>query len=212
MYVNEAGHLLNEGADPVFIDRLAESFGLPMGPFALSDEVGLDVGLKVLHILRKELGERYETPVLFEKMCEAGWLGRKTNVGFYLHDGGKRRPNPDIDRFRPPKPRAAFDAKRCLDRMILTMINEAARALDEGVAPDADTVDAGMVFGTGFPPFRGGLLAYADTLGADVIVDRLELLAKEVSPARFAVADRLKRMAADGARFVPTPDNVENPS
>lgn len=82
------------------------------------------------------------------------------------------------------------------------MINEAAKVLEEGVVSEADWVDAGMIFGTGFPPFRGGLLAYADTLGAAAVVERLEILAKEVSASRFAVSERLRRMAAEGTKFL----------
>ncbi|HBR14279.1 MAG TPA: hypothetical protein DD723_01895 [Candidatus Omnitrophica bacterium] len=186
-YVNEAGRILEECGEMEKVDRLMTDFGMPMGPFALSDEVGLDVGIKVLHILEKGINERYKPVEIFETIFKAGYLGKKSGQGFYSH-GKERTPNPEINRLITGSSRRRFDPEVCRERLLYIMINEAARCLEEGVIDGADTVDTGMIFGTGFPPFRGGLLRYADTLGIDHLVSRLEKLGVELNAPRFQPA------------------------
>ncbi len=190
-YINEAGHILQECGQMKKIDEIATDFGMPMGPFLLSDEVGLDVGIKVLHILEKNFGERFKPVDIFQKMYARRDLGKKTGKGYYIHKKGSFcSVNPVLDKLLDNKNWQPLDLQECLDRMIYVMINEAARALEEKIVDDTGAIDTGMLFGTGFPAFRGGLLRYADHLGIEHIVKRLEkfeqkLQAKRFSPARY---------------------------
>ncbi len=183
-YINEAGRLLEEGAKVEEVDRAATDFGLPMGPFALTDEVGVDVGIKVLHVLEKGLGKRFQPVEAFEKVFQAGLLGKKSGSGFYVHRKF-RSLNPRIAQLVHVRERRKFVAKEALERMLLVMINEASRCLEEGVVDGPDVVDIGMIMGTGFPPFRGGLLRYADSLTVGYIVERLTAFERITQSDRF---------------------------
>lgn len=197
-YMNEAAYLLEEGLSPETIDRIAETFGMPMGPVELVDQVGIDVGYKVAHVLHEAFGERMKVASILEEVKAKGLLGKKSGKGFYLHEGKKRRVNPEVKIGTHPRPVTEEDA---LKRMIYIMINEAARCLEEKVIDSASTVDIGMIMGTGFPPFRGGLLNYADSVGAAKIVSDLQRFAKEVNAARFAPCAYLEQLASQGKGF-----------
>ena len=161
-YMAEAMALAESGVPLDVIDRAAEAFGMPMGPVELVDSVGIDVALHV----SKVLGEAMNRPVpeKLASMVEAGELGRKSGQGFYRWEEGKAHksrsdwsgPSDDIE-----------------DRLILPMVNEAVACLADGVVTDADLLDAGVIFGTGFAPFRGGPLNYAKERGVDKVVARL---------------------------------------
>lgn len=167
-YMAEAMHLAEQGVSLVEIDKAAEAFGMPMGPVELADSVGLDVGLHV----SKVLGAAYNRPIpeTLKNMVDAGLLGRKSGQGYYKWVDGKA-----------VKP--ASDGKDVPadieDRLILPMVNEAVACLHDGVVSDADLLDAGVIFGTGFAPFRGGPLNYAKERGTTAVVMRLNALAKE---------------------------------
>ncbi|OGH57381.1 MAG: hypothetical protein A3G34_04275 [Candidatus Lindowbacteria bacterium RIFCSPLOWO2_12_FULL_62_27] len=197
-YMNESAYLLSEGVRIDHIDRLALKFGMPMGPLHLLDVVGLDVGEKVSHVLHEAYGDRMAPCPLFERLRREGRLGQKNERGFYLYKGGKKQPDHALYDGLPAAP--AIAGEDITDRLILTMVNEAARVLSEGVVDDAETVDVGMLLGTGFPPFRGGLLKYADDRGLQSCVDRLYAFS-ERHGARFAPCDDLVRLAKSGGRF-----------
>ncbi len=197
-YINEAGHLLQEGGDIERLDKVVTDFGMPMGPFLLSDEVGLDVGVKVLHILEAGLGPRFKSSKIFDEVFALKLLGKKSGRGFYIH-GPRRRVNPAVQALI--KASSAVSDKEALERMLYIMINEAARILEEGVVDGADTVDIGMIMGTGFPPFRGGVLRYADTLGVERIVDDLNRLEERFKDGRFKPARFLLDLKARNTRF-----------
>ena len=181
-YINEAGRILDEGGSIEEIDRFATNFGLPMGPFTLSDEVGLDVGVKVLHVLELGLGPRFRPVKIFDEILAKKFLGKKSGKGFYIH-AKKRVVNEEVQAFvkKPVK----GSEQESIDRMIYVMINEAAMILQEKVVDSPDTVDIGMIMGTGFPPFRGGLLRYADSVGIDRLVENLERLEDRFKDGRF---------------------------
>lgn len=199
-YMNEAGILLEENCRMEDIDRLATGFGLPMGPFTLSDEVGLDVGLKVLHILEGAFGERFKAPKIFHDIHEAKWFGRKTGRGFYRYQGKDLRPNEEVGKFLSVPKRPLRDSE-AIDRMILVMVNEAARCLEDGIVDGPGAIDVGMIFGAGFPPFRGGLLKYADARGIAEIVRRLDALKLKLQAARFEPCDYLRRLDREEKLF-----------
>jgi len=165
-YMGEAMELAREGVPLVEIDKAAEAFGMPMGPVELADSVGLDVALHVSRVLGAAMNRA--VPDDLAKMVEDGLLGRKSGQGYYRWENGKA-----------VKPAAgAGDIPADIeDRLILSMVNEAVACLSEGVVTDADLLDAGVIFGTGFAPFRGGPLNYARERGVDEIVARLEALA-----------------------------------
>jgi len=173
-YMTEAMHLVAEGVPLPEIDKAAVKFGMPMGPIELVDSVGLDV---VLHV-SKVLGANMEGPVP-EKlvgMVEEGKLGRKSGQGFYdWVDGKAQKPAAD----------AANVPADIQDRLVLPLINEAVACLADGFVRDADLLDAGVIFGTGFAPFRGGPIHYARERGVDRVTSRLEALA-ELHGDRFA--------------------------
>jgi len=197
-YINEAGRILDEGGSIESIDRFATNFGLPMGPFTLSDEVGLDVGVKVLHVLETGLGSRFKPAKIFDDVLPLKLLGKKSGKGFYIH-GKKRAVNTEVQAL--VKTGSPAGAEESIERMIYIMINEAAMILQEGVVDSADTVDIGMIMGTGFPPFRGGLLRYADSIGMDKLIDGLEKLEARFKDGRFKPCAYILNLKSNGKKF-----------
>jgi 3-hydroxyacyl-CoA dehydrogenase/enoyl-CoA hydratase/3-hydroxybutyryl-CoA epimerase len=197
-YLNEAGYLMQEGVSPAAIDAVAKKFGMPMGPAELLDHIGIDIAYKVARILEAGYGARMKVASIVGQLKENGHFGKKAGVGFYLHKGKKMEPNKSL-RLPPPKREISDDEIR--KRLIYIMINEASRCLEEKVANEAGTVDIGMIMGTGFPPFRAGLLRYADRVGAGSIAEDMERFAAAVDRDRLSPAPLLARMAANGEKF-----------
>ncbi|AND68282.1 3-hydroxyacyl-CoA dehydrogenase [Dyella thiooxydans] len=167
-YLLESLRLYSEGVPGPVLDREAKKFGMPMGPIELADTVGLDVCASVGKELAPFLG--LELPPGIEDRLEAGKRGKKDGAGLYLWEDGKPK-KPEVD----PDYTPAADLQ---DRMILPMVNEAVACLAENVVDDADLLDAGVIFGTGFAPFRGGPIAYARSEGVEALKGRLEKLAR----------------------------------
>ena len=204
-YMVESVRLFNEGCGVRQLDQIMLDFGMPMGPLRLSDEVGLDVAQHVALDLQTRLPKPVPINDTLVKMIEKGWLGKKSGTGFYVfgkEKGAKEQPNDGLAFLQTAGKGRTQDAATLRDRMVLVMINEAARVLEEGVTAAPEDVDFGMIFGTGWAPFRGGPLRYADTLGTAEIVKRLEKLAADVAPY-FAPCDRLREMARTNAKFYP---------
>jgi 3-hydroxyacyl-CoA dehydrogenase/enoyl-CoA hydratase/3-hydroxybutyryl-CoA epimerase len=200
-YLNEASRLLEEGVPIDVLDATMVQFGFPVGPITLLDEVGLDVAEKSSHVLHEAFGERLAPAGGIRRLVESGRLGRKSGRGFYRYEGGKRRgPDPEARAMMAIRPGSQVPQEDIEARMVYALLNEAARAEEEGVVRSARDGDIGAVFGIGYPAFRGGPLRYVDTLGADHVVRRLEHLEQRCGP-RFAPAPALRRMAESGARF-----------
>ncbi len=197
-YINEAGRILEDGASIETVDRLAVKFGMPMGPFTLADEVGLDVGVKVLHILEAGLGERFKAVSIFDKVLEKKLLGKKSGKGFYIH-GKERVINPEVNGL--VRSGSGVGEQDAIDRMMYIMINEAAMIIEEGIVDSADTVDVGMIMGTGFPPFRGGLLRYADSIGIETLVKNMEAFEAHFKDGRFKPCGYLQILRREGKNF-----------
>jgi len=169
-----------------------------MGPFTLADEVGLDVGVKVLHILEAGLGVRFKAGPIFDKILEKKLLGKKSGKGFYIH-GKERVVNPDVVSL--VRGGSGASSKEAVDRMMYIMVNEAAMILQEGIVDSADTVDIGMIMGTGFPAFRGGLLRYADSVGIAVVVKAMEGFEAKFKDGRFKPCAYLQNLRKEGKNF-----------
>ena len=200
-YMNESGFLLEEGNTIESLDKAMVDFGMPMGPMALLDEVGIDVAAKVAGILTEAFGARMQKSTVVEKLYADGRHGKKNGKGLYLYEDGKRK-GPDASVYkvlgvRSPKP---ADPKAVVERMVLAMINEASLILHEKIVASAGELDLAMIMGTGFPPFRGGLLRYADALGVPYIVSRLDELSSSIGP-RFRPNEPLKRLAERDGKF-----------
>jgi 3-hydroxyacyl-CoA dehydrogenase/enoyl-CoA hydratase/3-hydroxybutyryl-CoA epimerase len=203
-YLNEATWLLADGADIQELDHVLLDFGMPMGPMELIDEVGIDVGEKVAHILNDGFGARMEPAPFNAKIVAAGRLGKKNGKGMYQYldsSGKKKELNPEIYAILGVQPqKGKISREEIIDRCILPMINEAARCLDDQIVETASEVDLGMIMGTGFPPFRGGLLRYADSLGAKAVVEKLKKYQARFG-VRYEPAPRLLQMAESGQTF-----------
>ena len=205
-YLLEALHLADggDGTDDLDgLDRFAIEFGLPMGPYRLMDEIGIDVTVKIADSLERSFGGRYRCPELARELADAGKLGRKNGEGFYAYGPGREvRVNPGATALRRPgnrRPAAARDLHRCL----ALMANEASRCLEEGIVTEPMPLDMVMILGTGFPQERGGILAHADDHGPDRIVALLDGLRGQHGE-RFTPSDLLHRVAESGARFYET--------
>ncbi|MEO0335358.1 MAG: 3-hydroxyacyl-CoA dehydrogenase NAD-binding domain-containing protein [Pseudomonadota bacterium] len=201
----EGMHFLNEGMDIATVDRYyTHKFGMPMGPFRLMDEVGLDVCVKVVKIFKDALGERIEVPPVAEKLAESSRLGKKNGKGFYLYDerGKETGVDPTVySEMGVGQPSNPLSEKQCLERGVFAMINEAALALiEDQIVETPGEVDLAMIMGTGFPPFRGGLLRYADSLGTEYIVSELEMYASQFG-VRFKPSTPLANLAKNGKTF-----------
>lgn len=200
--LNEAGHMLDEGLDARAIDRAWTDFGMPMGPYRLIDEVGIDVVNHAGATLAEAFGERaFPAPALVA-LGKSGRLGRKGGRGFYQYPKGKP------PRFDPSvyadmaisAGRSPAAASAVQDRLVLAMVNEAGRALEEGIVASAGDVDLGMVMGTGFPPFRGGLLKYADDRGTGDVLAELKRLEQRYG-GRFAPCAVVRQLGDSGGSF-----------
>jgi 3-hydroxyacyl-CoA dehydrogenase/enoyl-CoA hydratase/3-hydroxybutyryl-CoA epimerase len=210
-YLNEAVLLLGEGLSIAEIDGVMKRFGMPMGALELLDQIGLDVAAHVARSIGPAMGQRFTRGDAFEKMNNQGLLGQKKGKGFYLHQGRKATVNPEAEALLKGTPavdlpRAAWLAQ-ARDRLVLLMVNEAARVLEEGLAPDAETVDLAMVMGTGWAPHRGGPLQYADDRGLRDVVQALNTLAGRFGP-RFEPAAGLVKRADSGEPFRRLPTSV----
>ena len=204
LYFNEALRFLSEGVTIEAADRAMTEFGLPMGPFALMDEIGLDTAQHAAAVLEGGFGKRIgaATPIL-QAVVASGRLGKKNGKGFYQYRGGKRtRPDPGVAKLTGTAAPLQLPVETLQERMVLAMVNEAAVCLEDGVVREPRDLDVAMVYGTGFPPFRGGLLRYADSIGPAVLVDRLARLA-DAQGERFRPAGLLRDMVREERRFYP---------
>ena len=223
-YMYEAIRLMESGVAIEDIDTAMKRYGMPMGPLALLDEVGLDIATKVIHVLNESLGARLAPPAILTFIENSKLLGKKGGKGIYLYNaqGKPTGLNPEfvaalgVEQPKPvyiktgwrkfvPYTKPNTLKKRPVrtdvaDRLSLLMINEAARCIEEGVITDASQLDLAMIMGTGFPPFRGGVLRYADQLGARTVVQSLKQLA-QVAGENYTPSADLVRKAASGERF-----------
>ena len=203
-YLNEAGWLLSEGASVADVDEALVDFGMPMGPFRLLDEIGWDVAGHAGAVLHEAFGERMEPAPVMEALGRTGRLGKKAGQGFYGYEKG-RESGVDESVYDAlgqavPQNRRTVSADEIVDRCVLVMVNEAARILEDGIVEEPGDVDLGMITGTGFPPFRGGLLRWADERGTGQVRERLEAF-RAAHGGRFTPAPLLERLADHGRRF-----------
>jgi 3-hydroxyacyl-CoA dehydrogenase/enoyl-CoA hydratase/3-hydroxybutyryl-CoA epimerase len=202
-YLNEAGLLLSEGVPVELIDRTMTRFGFPVGPIALLDEVGLDVGEKAAGVMRDAYGDRLAPSPVIAKMVADGRLGRKSGRGFYRYENGKKSGvDPSVFTLLGLKPREGVAPTMVEQRLVYAMLNEAAMAAGEGVIRSPRDGDIGALFGIGFPPFRGGPLRLIDDLGPRRVAEVLGELASAYGP-RFTPAPALVAMASEGRKFYP---------
>jgi 3-hydroxyacyl-CoA dehydrogenase / enoyl-CoA hydratase / 3-hydroxybutyryl-CoA epimerase len=206
-YMVEAVRLFAEGYRVENIDRVMLDFGMPMGPLRLTDEVGLDVSVHVAKELESRVQNLGPMDDTLEKMISKGWLGRKSGKGFYDHGAGDDgKINHQLGDLQPAEPTTANEGD-LRDRLVLSMVNEAARTLEEKVVDAPEDVDFGMIMGTGWAPFRGGPLRFADHLGISTVVSRLNNLRDRVAPY-FAPCPLLFDMANRGGSFYPPKEPV----
>ena len=201
-YMNEAANLILDGEPIEHIDKSLVKFGFPVGPVKLLDEVGIDVGTKIIPFLVEAFGERFTAPSAFDKVLADGRKGKKNKKGFYDYEG--KKPGKEVDEsiyeLLSLSPSSKLSEKEVAERCVLMMLNEAARCLDEGVIRNARDGDIGAIFGIGFPPFLGGPFRYMDTLGIKHVVSRLHHYSTAVGD-KFEPADVLEKMAESGESF-----------
>ncbi|MBU2977364.1 fatty acid oxidation complex subunit alpha FadJ [Alteromonas sp. C1M14] len=201
-YMNEAAYLLLAGEPVDHIDKSLVKFGFPVGPVKLLDEVGIDVGTKIMPFLIEQFGARFEAPEAFDKVLADGRKGKKNGKGFYLYEG--KKPGKAVDESIYPllnvTPNSTLNEKSVAERCVLMMLNEAARCLDEGVIRSARDGDIGAIFGIGFPPFLGGPFRYMDSLGIEALVSKLTHYAETID-GRFTPADCLVERAKENKTF-----------
>lgn len=201
-YINEALLLLEEGASIESLDRAMKTFGFPVGPVALLDEVGIDVGAHVAGVLSDTFEERgAKTSKKVAELAEEGFKGRKNKRGFYLYDEGKKKEiNGKIYDYFGGSPRKTFEDVEVQQRLSLVMVNEAVHCLADEILESAADGDLGAILGLGFPPFLGGPFRYIDREGASAIVERMEILQRELGD-RFKPAGLLQEIAETGSKF-----------
>jgi 3-hydroxyacyl-CoA dehydrogenase/enoyl-CoA hydratase/3-hydroxybutyryl-CoA epimerase len=210
-YILEASYLALEGAQITNIDQAMEKFGMPMGPFILADTVGIDVGIKVMHSLHNAYKDRMKiSQLMIEIEGHKDLLGKKSNQGFYLYSKNKsnQKPifNPKIDeiiyniRKQNNSETKSFYSEEIVERLMLVMINESAKCLEENVVKNASYLDLAMIMGAGFPAFEGGVLRYADKIGINKVVAKLQNLNTKFQ-LRYQVSNLLLEMAKNNQKF-----------
>ncbi|MEM6567246.1 MAG: 3-hydroxyacyl-CoA dehydrogenase NAD-binding domain-containing protein [Planctomycetota bacterium] len=219
-YLDEAVRLFVDGVSPVRVDRLLVSFGMPMGPFTLLDEVGLDIAAHAARSLHEGYGDRMTPSDAIDGLMTPDRRGKKTGKGFYNH---RAKGNPalmdDLTTFQRGTSAMSMTDEEIVERIVLAMIGEGARAFEEKVVATATEFDLATVFGTGFAPFRGGLLRYADALGAKTVCDLMDrhrvapdVVARGAAAERFEPAAFLRRFAESGGTFHASEANEPAPA
>ncbi|MGB0582876.1 MAG: 3-hydroxyacyl-CoA dehydrogenase NAD-binding domain-containing protein, partial [Limisphaerales bacterium] len=199
-YMIEAALLFEQGADIHDIDEAMLEFGMPMGPLRLCDEVGVDVAWHVCDTLAKSFSQYLVVPKVLTSLMQKKWLGRKTGSGFYVHSGKKCEPNEEDIRFLRDDHARKYPHGQLQSRMVLLMVNEAARCLEEEIVAGPKDIDFAMIMATGFAPFRGGPLRFADQHRIEQIVTDMNQLV-EAGGKHFIPCDLLVDMARTGKRF-----------
>jgi 3-hydroxyacyl-CoA dehydrogenase/enoyl-CoA hydratase/3-hydroxybutyryl-CoA epimerase len=192
-YLNEAAYLLADGADIRETDRLWKKWGMPMGPYTLIDEIGIDVARHVALILEEAFPDRMKAAPILAKLSDyPELLGKKNGQGFYLYQNGKKTVNPEMLALIKANRSSAKAPTRdeLINRPLVMMVNEAVRCLDDGIVQNAGMLDLAMIMGTGFPPFRGGLLKAAQDMGIEDIRSKAEGFAASID-GRFTPAPGL---------------------
>ena len=201
-----AVYLTADGVDGAAIEAAILEFGMPMGPAALADLTGIDINYHVNKTFEKRLGERYKIHPLTELIFQTGCYGRKTGAGYFDYGGDQPVPNPKVtevvqnyrrDLGVQPK---AMSKEDITDAMLALGINEAALMMEEGICDRPQDMDLAMIYGTGFPPYRGGVLRYADKWGLKNVYDKLLTLEQQYG-LRFKPAALIKEMAESGRKF-----------
>jgi 3-hydroxyacyl-CoA dehydrogenase/enoyl-CoA hydratase/3-hydroxybutyryl-CoA epimerase len=217
-YLLDAVELFESGLEPGKIDNALVQWGMPMGPLRLVDEIGVDITIDIGNTLEKAYGRRDHVSAALLWLRDGQMLGRKTGAGFYKYEGRTQTPNESLMQWRralhgepegaegpniPPSghrdPRLRLNEEELAHRLILLMVNEAARCVEENVVDSPEDADYGMILGTGFTPFRGGPLRFAEHIGLKKVVDELERLAQ--SEEKFSPCEILKKHARDGTKF-----------
>jgi 3-hydroxyacyl-CoA dehydrogenase/enoyl-CoA hydratase/3-hydroxybutyryl-CoA epimerase/3-hydroxyacyl-CoA dehydrogenase/enoyl-CoA hydratase/3-hydroxybutyryl-CoA epimerase/enoyl-CoA isomerase len=202
-YMNEAIELLLDGAEISAIDKAARNFGMPMGPIALFDVVGLDTAFYAGRVMYDAFPDRIIVSPVVPALIKAGRLGQKSGAGFFKYSPGKDRgePDPALEPLLAPMIRGKhkFTEQQLTARLFLPMLLEATRLLADRIVRDVRDVDLGLIYGLGFPPFKGGLLFWADTLGAAKILEMLKPLESQAD--RWRPTPMLEEMARTGKKF-----------
>lgn len=209
-YINEAARCLLEGEPIDVVDKALCDFGFPVGPITLLDEVGIDVGTKIIPILVQQFGQRFAIPASFDVILKDDRKGRKNGRGFYLYPAKAagflnrknqpRQVDDTIYSLLGITPKTSLQPSIIAQRCIMMMLNEAVRCLDEAVIRNPRDGDIGAVFGIGFPPFLGGPFRYIDSLGPETVVKALHVLQQQYGE-RFTPCDRLVAMVEQRAFF-----------
>ena len=217
-YLLDAAELFESGVAAERIDRALAQWGMPMGPLRLIDQIGVDITVDIANTLEKAYGHRDHVPTILLWLRDQQMLGCKAGAGFYKYEGKSQSPNETLMQWRrglhgepegpegpkiPPDwhrdPRLRVDEQRLARRLIFLMVNEAARCVEEKVVDSPEDADYGMILGTGFAPFRGGPLRFAEHFGLNKIVKELERLAR--TEAKFSPCEILNKHARDGTTF-----------
>jgi 3-hydroxyacyl-CoA dehydrogenase len=207
-YGQQSLFLLDEGATPQQVDTALAGFGMAMGPFTMYDMAGNDIGWE---IRKRRYQERpdFVYSKIADRICEQGRFGQKTGKGFYRYEAGNRKPIPDdevqkiLDSYRSEikiKPRQISD-EEIVERLIYALVNEGAHILEEGIALRASDIDMVYLTGYGFPPFRGGPMFYADTVGLGKVLQSIERFQKGYQGAQWKPAPLLVKLAKEGRKF-----------
>jgi 3-hydroxyacyl-CoA dehydrogenase/enoyl-CoA hydratase/3-hydroxybutyryl-CoA epimerase len=195
---NEVLKMLEEGVPMEKIEKSLGDFGLPMSPFLLMDEIGIDVTYKVSKEFEQVYGERMKIAPLLEKVYQMKLLGKKGGKGFYIHEGKNAVPNPEI--FKLITKQSNLSEEEIVQRPIFLMVNEASRCLGENVIKDPGNLDMALIMGTGFPPFRGGLLRYAQDQGIGNVRNKLSEFAVKYGD-RYKPTSYLEELDRKGQQF-----------
>jgi 3-hydroxyacyl-CoA dehydrogenase len=207
-YGQQSLFLLDEGATPQQVDAAMAKFGMAMGPFTMYDMAGNDIGWE---IRKRRYQERpdFIYSKFADRVCEQGRFGQKTGKGFYRYEPGNRKPLPDpevdslLEKYRKEigvKPRAIFD-EEIVERLVYALVNEAAHILEEGIALRASDIDMVYLTGYGFPPYRGGPMFYADTVGLDKVLGSIQAFQKGYQGDQWKPAPLLAKLAKEGRKF-----------
>ncbi|WED21025.1 fatty acid oxidation complex subunit alpha FadJ [Vibrio sp. JC009] len=200
-YMNEAARILMTGEPIDALDNALLNFGFPVGPINLLDEVGVDIGAKVMPILVDELGERFRGPEdVFDKLLSDDRKGRKSGKGFYIYKGKDKKVDTGVYTLLHLSPERKLSEQDIALRCVFPLLNEAVRCLDEGIIRSARDGDIGAIFGIGFPPFLGGPFRYMDQFGLEALVEKMNQFAEKYGD-RFAPCDGILTRAGEGGRF-----------